>query len=90
MKFIKEWSEYKPDLQKKIKDFVEINKYNLPELWDDNLSEDENIEFMIDYFTKYPDEMKSELNIDNIKKATQNRFGSLDYSPVFQNIGGVY
>lgn len=90
MKFIKEWSEYKPDLQKKVKDFVEINKYNLPELWDDNLSEDENIEFMIDYFTKYPDEMKSELNIDKIKKATQNRFGSLHYSPVFQNIGGTY
>lgn len=91
MKFIKEWSEYKPYLQKKIKDFVDINKYNLPDLWDNELSEEDNINFMIDYFRKYPQEMNSELNIDNIKKANRKKFGSLrNYAPVLKNIGGVY
>jgi len=91
MNFIKEWSEFNPNLDKKVKDFVDINKYNLPHLWDDELSEEDNINFMIDYFRKYPQEMNSELNIDNIKKATRNRFGSLrNYAPVLNNIGGVY
>lgn len=90
MKFIKEWSEYNPTLIKKVKDFVELNKYNIPELWDNELSEDDNIEFMISYFNKYPGEMKSDLNIDNIKKATRNKFGSLrGYAPVLQNTGGT-
>lgn len=91
MNFIKEWSEFNPNLDKKVKDFVDTNKYNLPDLWDDELSEEDNINFMIDYFSKYPQEMNSELNPDNIKKATRNRFGSLrNYAPVLQNIGGVY
>lgn len=91
MNFIKEWSEFNPSLDKKVKDFVDTNKYNLPDLWDNELSEEDNINFMIDYFRKYPQEMDSELNPDNIKKATRNRFGSLsDYAPVLNNIGGVY
>lgn len=91
MKFIKEWSDYNPKIDKRVKDFVDLNKYNLPQLWNDDLSEEENIEFMINYFNTYPGEMESELNIDNIKKATRNRFGSLrDYAPILQRFGGVY
>lgn len=90
MKFIKEWSEYNPKIDKKVKDFVYTNKYNFPHLWDDELSEEDNIDSMIDYFRKYPQEMDSNLNIDKTKKATRNRFASLrDYAPVLQNIGGV-
>lgn len=91
MKFIKEWSEYNPKLDKKVKDFVDINKYNLPHLWDDELSEEDNIDSMIDYFLEYPQEMDSNLNIDKIKKATRNKFGSLrGHVPILQNIGGAH
>lgn len=91
MRYIKEWSEYNPILIKSVKDFVETNKYNLPHLWDNNLTEDENVEFLVKYFTNYPNEMNSILNSDKIKKATRTSSVSLkDRSPIFQNIGGVH
>jgi peroxiredoxin len=67
MKFIKEWSEWNPVLNKKVLDFIEINKTNLKNIWNDDMSEEENIKFLVDYFTEYPDEMNSSINIDNIK-----------------------
>ena len=70
MKFIKEWSEWNPVLNKEVLDFIEINKTNLRHLWDDNLSEEENIKFLINYFTEYPDEMKkSSINKDDLSIA---------------------
>ena len=68
MKFIKEWSEWNPVLNKKVLDFIEINKTNLKNIWNDDVSEEENIKFLVDYFTEYPDEMNSSINPDNIKK----------------------
>jgi hypothetical protein len=86
MIFIKEWSSWNPVKNKKVIDWVEQNKYNLPNLWDGDLSEEENIEFMIDYFTEFPDQMKTEF--DNKKISEPNTKTSLRNSvPTLQNIG---
>jgi len=88
MKFIKEWSEWNPVLNKDVLEFIEINKTNLQHLWDDDKSEEENIKFLIDYFTEYPDEMNSSINSDNIKTVTPLK-GIKNTAPILQNIGGV-
>ncbi len=88
MKFIKEWSEWNPVLNKDVLEFIEINKTNLQHLWDDDKSEEENMKFLIDYFTEYPDEMNSSINSDNIKTVTPLK-GIKNAAPILQNIGGV-
>lgn len=89
MQYLKEWTEFNPVLDQEVDDYVSMNKYNLPELWDKDLSEEENINFMLDYFKKYPNEMNHSINPKKIKKASQ-KSNSLDYVPILQNIGGVY
>lgn len=64
-----------------IRNYVEETKYRQPELWDNELSEEENVNFMIDYFTKYPNEMKF-VNV-NVKQTHNIK------PPILQNIGGV-
>ena len=88
MKFIKEWSEWNPTLNKEVKEYVELNKQHLTELWDDEKSEEENMQFLIDYFTEYPDEMNSVINTDKVKTATPLS-GIKNTAPILQNIGGV-
>jgi sulfatase maturation enzyme AslB (radical SAM superfamily) len=88
MKFIKEWSEWNPTLNKEVLDFIEINKTNLRNLWDDSKSEEENMKFLIDYFTEYPDEMKSSININNIKTFI-SKAGMKNSTPILMNIGGA-
>jgi hypothetical protein len=87
MKYIKKYNEsWNPTLNKEVKDYVEMNKYNLPELWNDDLSEDENVYFMINYFTKYPDQMRTrEYKIKSTKRDCDFR----NNTPIVQNIGGV-
>lgn len=87
MKYIKKYNEsWNPTLNKEVKDYVEMNKYNLPELWNDELSEDENVDFMINYFTKYPDQMRTrEYKIKSTKRDGDFR----NNAPIVQNIGGV-
>lgn len=88
MKFIKEWSQWNPVLRKEILEFIETNKPNLRHLWDDSKSEEENVIFLVDYFTEYPDEMKSCLSTDKIK--TLSPVSSIkNAAPMLQNIGGV-
>jgi len=88
MKFIKEWSEWNPTLNKEVLDYIEINKTNLRSLWDNDSSEEENMKFLIDYFTEYPDEMKSSINVDNIKTFI-SKAGMKNSAPILMNIGGV-
>jgi hypothetical protein len=88
MKFIKEWSEWNPTLNKEVLDYIEINKINLRSLWDNDSSEEENMKFLIDYFTEYPDEMKSSINVDNIKTFI-SKAGMKNSAPILMNIGGV-
>lgn len=88
MKFIKEWSEWNPKLNREVLDFIETNKINLRHLWDDNKSEEENIKFLINYFTEYPNEMNSSINSDKVKTVTPVS-GIKNAAPILQNIGGV-
>jgi hypothetical protein len=87
MEYLKEWKEFNPGLDLKVKEYVSMNKYNLPDLWNKSLSEDENVDSMIEYFTKYPNEMVHSISNDNIRKASQ-KSNSLEYVPILQNIGG--
>lgn len=89
MRYLKEWNEWNPKINKQVKEFVEDNKHNLPHLWDDDLSEEENIDNMIKHFTEYPDEMKSILRGDNITLPT-SKIGLKNSAPILQNIGGVH
>jgi hypothetical protein len=88
MKFIKEWSEWNPDLNKKVKDYIELNKTQLRSMWDDEKSEEENEQFLIDYFTEYPDEMNSVINVDKVQ-TVRSVTGIKNTAPILQNIGGV-
>lgn len=90
MKYLKEWSNWNPKTNREVKEFVEDHKYNLPQLWDDNLSEDENVEKMIKYFTKYPDEMKSIINGDKLTLPMNKSTNIKNGAPILQNIGGVH
>ena len=88
MRFIKEWSEWDPTLSKRVLDYIEVNKTNLRNLWDDDKSEEENMKFLIDYFTEYPDEMNSSVSADNIKTLS-SKIGMKNSTPILMNIGGV-
>lgn len=90
MKYIKEWSEWNPKLNKKVKDFVEEHKFRLPHLWDDSISEEDNVKKMIKHFTNYPDEMKSILNGDKISTVSTKTSIKNSGAPIIQNIGGVH
>jgi hypothetical protein len=85
---IKEWSEWNPILNKDILEFIEINKTNLQYLWDDDKSEEENMKFLIDYFTEYPDEMNSSINPENVKVPLPIK-SIKTAAPILNNIGGV-
>lgn len=87
-KFIKEWSEWNPVLNKKVLDYIETNKIHLRHLWDDDKSEEENIQFLVDYFTEYPDEMNSSIDPDKVK-TVKPISGIKNAAPILQNIGGV-
>jgi len=78
------WS---PTLNKEVLDFIEDNKIHLRHLWDDSKSEEENMKFLVDYFTEYPDEMKSSINVDKVKSVTPIS-GIKNAVPTLQNIGG--
>lgn len=87
MKFIKEFNQFKPVLDKEVQDYVQDVKYRLSELWDNDLTEEENEEFLINYFKEFPNEMNS-LNTDKIKKASQNYSNSLSKNVTqLQNLG---
>jgi hypothetical protein len=88
MKFLKEFSSWNPVLNKEVLDFIETNKTRLLHLWDKEKSEEENMEFLTNYFTEYPELMKSDINISNIKIPNTDK-GIRRYAPVLQNIGGV-
>lgn len=79
---------WNPTLNKKVLDYIETNKIHLRRLWDDDKSEEENMEFLIDYFTEYPDEMNSSIDPDKVK-TVKPLSGIRNAAPVLQNIGGV-
>jgi len=46
MKYIVEWSNWNPVINKEVVDYIETNKQNLGHLWDNDKSEEENIKFL--------------------------------------------
>jgi len=88
MKFLKEFSLWNPIINKDVVEFIEKNKTHLLHLWDKDKSEEENMEFLINLFTKYPDLMN---DTTDLKKITipQSKIGLKNAYPILQNIGGV-
>lgn len=89
MKFLKEFSNWNPSLNKEVIDFIEKNKvYLMTNLYDKQKSDEENEQDLIDYFTEYPELMKSQFNIKNVKTIS-NQSNVKNMTPVLMNIGGV-
>ena len=89
MKFIKEWSSWNPVLNKEVLDFIEKNKsYLISNFYDKDKSDEENMQMLIDYFTEYPDEMKSSLNLSKVKTIIPET-GLRNSAPILQNTGFV-
>ena len=89
MKFLKEFSNWNPTLNKEVLDFIEKNRaYLITNLYDKDKSDEENEQDLIDYFTEYPELMNSQLNIKNIKTVS-NPSSVKNMAPVLMNIGGV-
>lgn len=88
MKFLKEFSSWNPTLNKDVLDFIEMNKTKLLNLWDKDLSEDENMKLLIDFFTEYPDLMKSDIDFNKLT-SLKPITGIHNTAPILQNIGGV-
>jgi uncharacterized protein YbgA (DUF1722 family) len=89
MKFLKEFSNWNPSLNKEVIDFIEKNKvYLMTNLYDKQKSDEENEQDLIDYFTEYPELMKSQFNIKNVKTIS-NQSNVKNMAPVLMNIGGV-
>jgi uncharacterized protein YbgA (DUF1722 family) len=89
MKFLKEFSNWNPSLNKEVIDFIEKNKvYLMTNLYDKQKSDEEHEQDLIDYFTEYPELMKSQFNIKNVKTIS-NQSNVKNMAPVLMNIGGV-
>ncbi len=89
MKFLKEFSNWNPVLNKDVLDFIEKNKtYLMTNLYDKDKSDEENIQDLIDRFTEYPELMNSQMDISKIK-AVIPQTGIKNSAPTLMNIGGV-
>ncbi len=87
MKFLKEFSNWNPSLNKDVVDFIEKNKtYLIANLYDIDKSDEENEQELINLFTEYPDLMKQEPQ--NIK-TTYSQISMKNAAPILMNIGGV-
>jgi hypothetical protein len=88
MKFLKEFSNWNPVINKDVKDFIDQNKTNLIYLWNKDKSEEENMDFLINYFTENPQLMDDKIDFTKIS-IPNSKFGLRNTAPVLQNIGGV-
>ena len=89
MRFLKEFSNWNPVLNKEVLDFIEQNKkYFVTNFFDKEKSEEENMKDLINHLTKYPDLMKSEINIKDVKVLTPTTTIK-NMAPIVMNIGGV-
>ena len=88
MKFLKEFSNWNPVLNQEIVEFIEKNKTHLLRLWNKDKSEEENIEFLTNYFREYPDLMNDTVSLKNMT-IPQTKFGLRNSAPILQNIGST-
>jgi len=84
MNYIDDWSLYNQKNKLNAKDYVSGNLLRLVPLFkfDDECSDEEKEQLLIDYFTKYPDQIKS-LSYYTVGKPNQMSV------PRLMNIGGV-
>ena len=89
MRFLKEFSNWNPVLNKEVLDFIEQNKkYFVTNFFDKEKSEEENMKDLINHLTKYPELMNTEIDIDNVKSPLRvNTIKNM--APIVMNIGGV-
>jgi hypothetical protein len=88
MKFLKEFENWNPIINKDVVEFIEKNKTHLLHLWDKDKSEEENMEFLTNYFREYPDLMNDTIDLKKIT-IPQSKIGIKNGAPILQNIGGV-
>lgn len=86
MKFLKKFENWNPALNKEVNDFIGRNKTSLLHLWDKEKSEEENMEFLKNYFTENPDLMNDQIHPKDIT-IPQSKFGLKNSAPILQNIG---
>lgn len=89
MNHIRYWENFDPKLNKRVTDFVHLNKYNLPKFWNKKLSEEDNIQKMIDFYTEFPEEMNSVIQNNKVGQFNIKIDPLRKYSPVLTNIGGT-
>lgn len=85
---LKKFENWNPVVNKEVVDFIDQNKTSLLHLWNKEKSEDENMEFLKNYFTENPDLMNDKINLKDII-TPQSKFGLKNSVPILQNTGGV-
>ena len=88
MKFLKEFSNWNPVINKDVEEFIQKNKTHLMHLWDKDKSEEENIELLTKYFREFPELMNDTVDLKSMT-IPQTKFGIKNSAPILQNIGGV-
>ena len=85
MNYIDNWSLYNQKNRLKAKEFVNDNLFRLITFFnfEDESSEEERAQLLIDYFTKYPDQIKS-INFFTVGNPNQLSI------PRLNNIGGTF
>lgn len=86
--YLSYFENWNPVVNKEVVDFIEKNKTQLIHLWDKDKSEEENMEFLTNYFTEYPELMDDSIDFKNIT-IPQSKFGLKNSAPILQNIGSV-
>lgn len=86
--YLKYFENWNPVINKDVNDFINQNKTSLLHLWDKEKSEEENMEFLKNYFTENPDLMNDKINLKDIA-IPQSKFGLKNSVPILQNTGGV-
>ena len=88
MKFLKEFSNWNPVINKDVEEFIQKNKTHLMHLWNKDKSEEENIELLTKYFREFPELMNDTVDLKSMT-IPQTKFGIKNSAPILQNIGGV-
>jgi peroxiredoxin len=88
MKFLKEFSNWNPVINKDVEEFIQKNKTHLMHLWNKDKSEEENIELLTKYFREFPELMNDTVDLKSMT-IPQTKFGIKNSTPILQNIGGV-
>jgi peroxiredoxin len=88
MKFLKEFSNWNPVINKDVEEFIQKNKTHLMHLWNKDKSEEENIELLKKYFREFPELMNDTVDLKSMT-IPQTKFGIKNSTPILQNIGGV-